>query len=134
MVVRVVRFRRLLAAAPPVDGTVRAEAARIARRIGITVCPRIRLIAGRVPPMIWCCLGRCHLLLPAGLVDSLGVAEREALIAHELAHVRRRDPWVRYVEILATALFWWHPVVWWARRNLRLHEERYRPLLRRQSP
>ena len=124
VIVRVVRFRRLLVASPPVDATVREEATRVARRIGVSVCPRIRLIPGRVPPMIWSCLGRCNLLLPAGLIGALGVAERETLLAHELAHVRRRDPWVRHVEILATVLFWWHPVVWWARRNLRLNEER----------
>ncbi len=38
--------------------------------------------------------------------------------------MRRRDHWVRLVEIAATALFWWYPVTWWARRALRRAEER----------
>src|SRR5262249_16512260 len=45
------------------------------------------------------------------------------LLVHELAHLRRRDHWVRLLEMLATGLFWWHPVVWWARRELREAEE-----------
>src|SRR5205823_4185796 len=43
--------------------------------------------------------------------------------AHELAHLRRGDHWVRWLELLATAAYWWHPVVWWARRGLRTAEE-----------
>ena len=38
--------------------------------------------------------------------------------------MRRRDHWVRFVEIAATALFWWYPVAWWARAALRRAEER----------
>jgi hypothetical protein len=45
------------------------------------------------------------------------------LLLHELAHLRRGDHWVRGLELLATGLFWWHPVVWLARRELREAEE-----------
>src|SRR5262249_49103398 len=37
--------------------------------------------------------------------------------------LRRRDHWVRLVELAATGLYWWHPVVWWARRELHEAEE-----------
>ena len=45
------------------------------------------------------------------------------VLAHELAHIKRRDHLVRWLEWLACVAFWWNPVVWWARRNLRLDEE-----------
>ncbi|HMC65547.1 MAG TPA: M56 family metallopeptidase, partial [Gemmataceae bacterium] len=45
------------------------------------------------------------------------------LLTHELAHLRRSDHWVRGLEFLATGLYWWHPVVWWARREIREAEE-----------
>jgi beta-lactamase regulating signal transducer with metallopeptidase domain len=64
------------------------------------------------------------LLLPRDLLDELTPDERDALLAHELAHVRRRDHWVRLLELAATALFWWYPVAWWARAALRRAEER----------
>jgi len=44
-------------------------------------------------------------------------------LIHELAHLRRRDHWVRWLEMLATGLFWWYPLVWLARRQLREAEE-----------
>jgi len=47
----------------------------------------------------------------------------QCILAHELAHVRRRDYLVRWLEWLACVCFWWNPVVWWAQRNLRAAEE-----------
>lgn len=55
---------------------------------------------------------------------DLAEDEQDALLVHELAHVRRRDHWLRFAEILATALFWWYPVTWWLRRSARRFEER----------
>src|SRR5262249_862073 len=41
----------------------------------------------------------------------------------ELAHLRRGDPWVRRLELVALGLYWWFPVAWWAARQLREAEE-----------
>ena len=41
------------------------------------------------------------MLFPARLIDRLGADERAALLTHELAHVARRDHWVRVLELLA---------------------------------
>src|SRR5262249_31396800 len=64
------------------------------------------------------------ILFPEALANRLTSDERDALLAHELAHVRRRDHWVRFLELGAASAFWWHPVSWWARRGLRRAEER----------
>jgi len=45
------------------------------------------------------------------------------ILAHELAHVRRRDHVIRWIEWLTCCVFWWNPVAWWARRQLRAEEE-----------
>ncbi len=42
---------------------------------------------------------------------------------HELAHLKRRDHWVRWLELAVAGLYWWHPAVWWIRRALREAEE-----------
>jgi hypothetical protein len=73
--------------------------------------------------MLWSLGGRPRLLLPTALWNRLDDDQRRTLLAHELAHLRRGDPWVRGVELLATGLFWWHPVLWLARRELREAEE-----------
>jgi beta-lactamase regulating signal transducer with metallopeptidase domain len=62
-------------------------------------------------------------LFPAKLLDRLDVEQRSALLVHELAHLRRRDHWVRFLEMAVMAVYWWHPVVWWARHQLHEAEE-----------
>ena len=101
-----------------------ARAAEIGAALGLRRVPSISLLAARVPPMLWPASPRPRLLLPRDLLPDLDADERDALLAHELAHVRRRDHWVRFLEIGATALFWWYPVAWWSRRALRRAEER----------
>jgi hypothetical protein len=63
------------------------------------------------------------LVLSARLLDRLDEDETDAILAHELAHVRRGDPWIRPVELLATALYWWFPLLPFARARLRAAEE-----------
>ena len=73
--------------------------------------------------MVWAAGGAPRLLVPAGLIDRLRDDQFDALLVHELAHLRRRDHWVRDLEFFALGLYWWNPVVWWARRALREAEE-----------
>src|SRR6202022_2157966 len=59
----------------------------------------------------------------SALWDRLTSEQQTTLLTHELAHLRRRDHWVRGLELVVTGLYWWHPIVWWARRELRQAEE-----------
>ena len=45
------------------------------------------------------------------------------MLAHELAHVRRRDHWVRIFDVCVLSLYWWNPIAWLASRQLRRSEE-----------
>ena len=123
LLVRSVRFRRLLRHASPVPADVRFRAARLARQLGLRKLPSVEFIPGAVCPMLWSFAGRARLLLPEQLWARLDDAQRDTLIAHELAHLRRRDDLVRLIEVAATVLYWWNPVLWWARRGLREAEE-----------
>jgi bla regulator protein blaR1 len=64
------------------------------------------------------------LLLPEGILERLSPAQFEAILAHELCHVRRRDNFAAALHMTVEALFWFHPLVWWIGR--RLMEERER--------
>ena len=121
--IRIRRFGRLLAHATEPPGEMRGAARRLAGRLGLSHCPRIRLVPASISPMLRPRLGSLEVLFPSTLLARLRRGERDALLAHELAHVRRGDHWVRLLELMAGALFWWHPVVWWARRRLHRVEE-----------
>jgi uncharacterized protein (TIGR03435 family) len=62
------------------------------------------------------------LLLPEGILDRLTAAQMDAIVAHEMCHVRRRDNLTFALHMLTETLFWFHPLVWWIRG--RLVEER----------
>jgi bla regulator protein blaR1 len=63
-------------------------------------------------------------LLPDGIGDHLAPAELQAILAHELCHVRRRDNLATVMHMVVEAMFWFHPLVWWL--GARLMEERER--------
>jgi bla regulator protein BlaR1 len=62
------------------------------------------------------------LLWPGGISDRLEDAQLEAILAHEIEHVRRRDNLAAVMHMLVEAIFWFHPLVWWL--GARLMEER----------
>lgn len=45
------------------------------------------------------------------------------ILAHELAHLRRRDHWVRVVELIVATVYWWNPLVWVIRREIHQAED-----------
>ncbi len=73
--------------------------------------------------MLWAVVRSSRLLIPCELWDRLGERQRSSLLAHELAHLKRRDHWVRLIEVLASVVYWWCPVTWYTRRVLREAEE-----------
>jgi beta-lactamase regulating signal transducer with metallopeptidase domain len=120
---RLARFHRALRAVRPAPAEVEEQAGRLAALLGLRRCPGVWLVPAPVSPMLLA-LGRApRLLLPAELWGRLDEAQRDALLAHELAHLRRRDHWVRRLELVVLGLYWWHPVAWWARRRLQEAEE-----------
>jgi beta-lactamase regulating signal transducer with metallopeptidase domain len=64
------------------------------------------------------------LLLPEGIEQRLTPAQLEAVVAHELCHVRRHDNLTAAIHMLVEVIFWFHPLVWCIRA--RLMEERER--------
>jgi beta-lactamase regulating signal transducer with metallopeptidase domain len=64
------------------------------------------------------------LLLPAGITSHLTPPQLEAILAHELCHVRRRDNLATAIHMIVEALFWFHPLVWWLGARLMYERER----------
>lgn len=122
--VRVVGFhRRLAAEAEPAPAEIQGVAADVARRLNLRRAPGVYTTSAHMSPLVWWLDGRLAIVMPAQLLGQLDCQQQQLVLAHELAHVRRRDYLVRWLEWLACLSFWWNPVVWWAQRNLRATEE-----------
>jgi beta-lactamase regulating signal transducer with metallopeptidase domain len=112
-----IRFARFARRGLPATESLVAEVTLVANRLRVRV-PAVRVLPGLTSPLMWC-LWRPILLWPAGLECRLTAEGRRAVLAHELAHLRRRDHWVRRLEMIAAVLHWWNPLFWIARKKLR---------------
>jgi TonB family protein len=63
------------------------------------------------------------ILLPMSAVTGLAPEQLEAVLAHELAHIRRHDYLVNLLQMAAEALLFYHPAVWWVSGRIRVERE-----------
>ncbi|MBI2823912.1 MAG: hypothetical protein HYX69_04370 [Planctomycetia bacterium] len=96
---------------------------RMSRRLGLRRQVRLRITTGRVGPAV-IGLARPTILLPACVVRDKSAADLEPLLAHELIHVRRGDLWLSLLQVIAQAVWWFHPLVWLAGRMIAREAER----------
>ncbi len=120
---RVRLFHRFVKRAPTADASMQKLAAEIATRYRLSRIPQIRYADGDFPPLLWVLPRSATIVLPTRLLAQLSREDRRSLLAHELAHYARGDHWVRLLESTALGMFWWHPLVWWIRRQLQHAEE-----------
>ena len=88
----------------------------IARPVAIVASVRVSVpvVLGHLKPVI---------ILPAAVLAGLSPAQVEAIVAHELAHVRRHDYLVNLAQTVIETLFFYHPAVWWVSRQVRVARE-----------
>jgi beta-lactamase regulating signal transducer with metallopeptidase domain len=112
---------RTARALPPAPPQLAAEVALLARRLRAPV-PALRIGADGTTPYVVGAL-RPILVLPAALAAPHRVIDRAAIVSHELAHLRRRDPYVAIVQAFAAAVLWFYPVVWFVNRRINAARE-----------
>ena len=95
---------------------------RLQQRVGIR-----RLVlycecqAVRVPAVIG--LFRPIVLIPVRALTGLSPEQLDAVVAHELGHIKRLDVAVNFVQAIAETLFFFHPAVWWLNKRIRADRE-----------
>jgi beta-lactamase regulating signal transducer with metallopeptidase domain len=108
--------------ASPARGSLGAVAARVARRLHVSRSVRlfessivdVPMVVGWLKPVI---------LIPTSALAGLSPLQLEAILAHELAHVRRHDYLVNLVQTLVETLLFYHPAVWWVSKQIRIERE-----------
>lgn len=117
--VRFYGLERMLKSTVPVRGALLAESRRVADALQLRRFPEVRLIDARISPLVWGRFSGPVVILPSSLLEQFNAVERSTLLAHEFAHVRRGDHWLRWFEIVVLTVYWWNPVAWLAVRCVR---------------
>ncbi|MGQ0633358.1 MAG: M56 family metallopeptidase [Planctomycetaceae bacterium] len=105
-----------------VAGPLQQVGAALAHCLGIRYPVRIVESAlAEVPTLVgWL---RPMILLPATAITGLTASQLEAILAHELAHVRRHDYLVNLCQTVVETILFYHPAVWWLSRRIRHERE-----------
>ena len=106
----------------PVEGEMKEVFDRLIERAGIRREVLLRktseiteaVLIGWVKPAV---------LLPVSVVSEMSIQHIEAIIAHELAHVKRFDAFFAGVQAVIETLLFYHPAVWWVSRQVRIERE-----------
>jgi hypothetical protein len=106
------------AAPPEVAQALKA----LARAAGIAQTVAVRQSVHATVPFV-CGLRKPTILLPVHVITNLSLPQLTALLAHELAHIRRRDYLLNLLQHAAEALLFFHPAVWWLSNQLRIERE-----------
>ena len=121
LVVRLARVARLVRMATPAPPEIAAIVEDLSRRIGLARWPRVccgdvqsPLVAGRRGSVV---------VVPYGFAEVHSAREVRALLAHELAHVVRRDYSGNVLHLLLASVLWWHPGVWFIYARIRHERE-----------
>jgi GWxTD domain-containing protein len=114
------RLRRSGVCCPPAPWQQRLESLAARVRIAAPVVlfesalAEVPLVIGFVRPVI---------LMPVGLLAGLPAAQVEALLVHELAHIRRYDYLVNLLQVFVEGLLFYHPAAWWVSAVIRAERE-----------
>lgn len=122
-VIRVIRFQRLLAGTLPVSRRIQSLADQLSTNLKLRQSPVVRVVDSCAAPFVWCVGNRATVVLSQQLLATLDESQVALVLAHELAHLHRRDHWVRLLELVVSLLYWWNPLVGWVRRQLHAAEE-----------
>jgi uncharacterized protein (TIGR03435 family) len=95
---------------------------RLKARVGVSRPVRLLISALVQTPAVIGWL-RPVVLVPIGALTGLPSNQIEALLIHELAHIRRHDYLINILQSVAEALLFYHPAVWWVSGHIRTERE-----------
>ena len=113
------RFRR--EGSPPSDDIL-AIVEKVGRRLRVRRAVAVRQTFRVATPMVvgWI---KPVIVLPTSALLGLSPIELEAVLAHELAHIRRHDYLVNLIQTIVETLLFYHPAVWWLSHQIRAERE-----------
>jgi beta-lactamase regulating signal transducer with metallopeptidase domain len=118
MLTRRLATRAAIAVSPSIDAAARAIARRLEIRRAVAILESgavvVPTLVGWLKPVV---------LLPAAALAGLSPEQLQAVLAHELAHVRRHDYLVNLLQSMVETLLFYHPATWWVSAQIRAERE-----------
>jgi len=115
--------RQLRSRRKPMPAELQSRIETLFVDFGIKHFPRVWLIDGLGQPFVWGLL-RGSIYLPASFSRTGNDEHRRSVLGHELSHILRFDAAINLLQIIAQAVYWFHPVVWWANKKIRAEREK----------
>lgn len=122
LIVQRLRLRRLLRGTWPAGEELIDRVREVAECIGLARVPAVWLAPSECSPFVYGVF-RSALVLPRDLVIGLSGEELQQVVAHELAHLKRRDLLWGWIPRIARLVYFFHPVAYWAESQVRLERE-----------
>jgi len=106
----------------PLGAELKARCLALQKRLGLDRVIRYCECTGLESPAVigWM---RPMVVLPVAALAGLSPEQLEAIIAHELAHIKRCDAFVNLFQMIAETLLFYHPAVWWLSKRIRAERE-----------
>src|SRR2546421_6220762 len=111
------RAKRVLRTLRSASSEVTREVTDLAGRLGLKHVPEVRINHNDTTPYIFGLI-RPVLVLPQRAIEMRQILERRSLILHELAHIRRKDVAIRYLQAVAAICFFFFPPILWISRRV----------------
>ncbi|MGB2806983.1 MAG: M56 family metallopeptidase [Sedimentisphaerales bacterium] len=107
----------------PLPGELQTRIAASLAKLDFAIVPKVWLVDGIGQPFVWGLL-RGSIYLPGDFVKADSGEHRRDILCHEMSHVQRFDAAVNILQVIAQAIFWFHPFVWWANKKIRAEREK----------
>ena len=111
LIQRVLFVRRLIVHSEPAESQFSERLNQCRRNIGVCRPVEIRLSKSISSPAV-CGFFKPVILFPAALIRNLSPDKLKAVLLHELAHIKRRDLWVNFIQTILQIIYFYNPLVW----------------------
>ncbi len=112
------RLKKMIAALPVIDeGHIRVTMESAAIQLGLSRTPELRLMNQSTSPFLMGVFQPC-IVISKSIAESTSSDELRTVFLHELMHWKQRDTWIGWWQVLVQCLLWFHPLVWFAGRQI----------------
>ncbi len=107
----------------PINGLLNEKIVQLKDKVGIKKQISCYYVDSNIEPSVIGIVSP-RLIFPVNLVQELSAKELEAVLLHELIHIKRRDNLWRFMQMLFFCAFWFNPLIWWLNRRLTWESEK----------